>query len=140
MPLIKPSRFVEGTQDLYDRRVYVIRPKQELLDHIVELCPEAASELEIYNGSTVVMTEEVPFEGSLEGWRPTIKMKCKEAFIRENFNYFPIADMDKPNDLLVDMDTLVAFFDQWWIAEESDYIELIEGSWKTRECCRDELD
>ncbi|WP_395742125.1 hypothetical protein [Prosthecobacter sp.] len=124
------------THDLYCRRVYVVRSKPELIVQLKELGSKLdADAIELLQSPTVVMTEEVPFERDLEGWRVAIMNKCKEAYLRESMDFFPLSALELPEGLLTDMATLTAFFDQWWDAEEADSIEIVSGSWKTRECC-----
>ncbi len=126
---------IDENQDVYARRVYVVRPKKELLDLILSIDPTCKDEIDLYNRPTVVMTEDVPFEREIEGWRGAIESKCKEAFLRDNIYDFPLFDMDKPENLLIEMDILIQYFDKWWVIEEADdYIEIIKGSWKTRKC------
>ncbi|WOO40909.1 hypothetical protein [Rubellicoccus peritrichatus] len=135
--MIKEPQFLDGTQDIYDRCVYVIRPKEELIDFILKLRPGANENLNYFRIPTAVMTEAVPFEQDLEGWRIPLKNKCKEAYLRENINEFPLCEIEKPEGLLENMDTLICFFDKWWVAEEADHIEIVKGCWKTRECYDD---
>jgi hypothetical protein len=126
---------INKEQDVYSRRVYVIRAKKELIELILKIDPSCIEEVWVYKMPTVVMTEEVPFERDIEGWRKGIKNKCKEAYIRENIQDFPLSVMEKPDRLLKEMDILLKFFDNWWIAEEAeDCIEILDGSWKTDKC------
>jgi hypothetical protein len=134
--MIREPRYLPETRDLYRRRVYVIRAKPELIAHlIVNGAKLDADEIDAMQTPTVVMTEEVPFERDLEGWRPAIKNKCKEAFFHETLEYPPLSLLELPEGLFTNMDILTAFFDRWWNAEEADDIEIVAGCWKTRECC-----
>jgi hypothetical protein len=130
--MIKKTKMVPGKQDTFSRRMYVIRARPELIAHVKGI----ADDLETIDTSpTVVMTEEVPFEEEIEGWNITIAKKCKEAFLRSNFDVFPLTAMEKPEALLEDMDVLVAFFDKWWTSERvGNYLEIVRGSWKTHDC------
>ena len=135
--MIREPRFLPETRDLYCRRVYVIRAKPALIDHLTEIGVKLDSvDMESLQRPTVVMTEEVPFERDLEGWRRAIENKCKEAFFRETLEYPPLSLLELPERLLTDMTILIAFFDRWWDAEEADDIEIVAGCWKTRECCQ----
>ncbi len=135
--MIREPRFLPETQDIYCRRVYVIRAKPSLIAHLTEIGAKLdVDDINSLQSPTVVMTEEVPFERDLEGWRPAIKNKCKEAFLRETLEYRPLSLLELPEGLLTDMDILTAFFDRWWEAEEADDIEIVAGCWKTRECCQ----
>ncbi|WP_395752595.1 hypothetical protein [Prosthecobacter sp.] len=134
--MIREPRYLPETRDLYCRRVYVIRARPELIAHlIVSGANLDAHEIDEMRSPTVVMTEEVPFERDIEGWRPAIKNKCKEAFFRETLEYPPLSLLELPEGLLTNMDILTAFFDRWWDAEEAVDIEIVAGCWKTRGCC-----
>lgn len=134
--MIREPRYLPETHDLYGRRVYVIRAKPELIAHLNGK-GENLDEHEIISmqSPTVVMTEEVPSKRDLDGWRPAIKNKCKEAFFRRNMNWSVLSRLGIPEGLLTDMDILTAFFDRWWDAEEAHDIEIVAGCWKTREFC-----
>ena len=133
--MIKEPKFIRETQGVFGRRVYIIRPKKELIDHILEIDPACKDDIDYFSMPTVVMTEEVSFEGDLEGWRSYIEDKCKEAYLRENIEDFPLSVMEKPEALLKDMNILKRFFDKWWITEEADdWIEILKDSWKTNKC------
>jgi hypothetical protein len=135
--MIREPRFLPETHDLYCRRVYVVRAKPELMAHLPEIGAQLeAADIDLLQRPTVVMTEEVPFERDLEGWRRAIENKCKEAYLRETLEYRPLSLLQLPVGLLTDMDILVAFFDRWWEAEEADDIEIVACCWKTRECCQ----
>lgn len=114
----------------------MIRPRPALIAHLTESHPQVnADDVKFLQQPRVVMTEEVPFERDLEGWRPAIKNKCKEAFLRQTLEWHPFSLLQLPEGVLINMDTLTTFFDQWWEAEEAEDIEIEAGSWKTRECC-----
>lgn len=133
--MIREPRFLPETGDIYGRRVYVVRAKPALIAHLKHITSQLdTDDFEFIQRPTVVMTEQVPFEQDLEGWRPAIMNKCKEAFLRETSDYLVMSLLRPPRELFADMATLTAFFDQWWDAEEADDIEIEAGSWKTCEC------
>ena len=130
--MTKEPKLVPGKQDVFCRRMYVIRARKDLIDHIKNISPESIG---LERALTVVMTEEVPFEEDFEGWQKAIANKCKEAFLRDNIDEFPLTVLEKPESLLHNMNALIAFFDKWWIAERAtDYLEIVRGSWKTSQC------
>lgn len=114
------------SQNPITRRAYVIRPRQELIDHLL-----AAAEpdlIGICEEPTVVMTEPLPFEGKLEGFRSLILKRCKEAFLNNLFDFEPFTDLSQRNVLLGEQSSLVETFDRWWTTEEVDTLE-IPTSW-----------
>lgn len=123
---------MEDTQDIPDRRVYVVRPGEALLeklkvveDHdlVTQLCKP-----------WVVMTEELPFEKFLEGWRSKILELCKSEFLKKNFDFDEEYILYLPEEilpLLPDIEYTKEFFDTWWIAEEADYIQIPTNWTKT---------
>ena len=128
--MIKAPRFLEETGDLYCRRIYVVRPNDVLLDEIRSRSSSSGVDLEYIQMPRVVMTEEVPFERDLEGWRPAILRKCKQAFVVEMWEDLETIGLPLPDAISTDLDVQLALFDSWWIAEEAEEIEIVAGSWK----------
>jgi hypothetical protein len=108
------------------RRAYVVRPRQDLLDRLREIGEEDL--LGLCGEPSVVMTEPLPYEGKLEGYRALILAKCKEAYISDLFEFEPFSDSAQRVKLLGDHETAVATFDQWWTAEKADTLE-IKTTW-----------
>lgn len=77
---------------------------------------------------TIVMTEALPFEGKLEGYRALILEKCKEAFLEAFFRDGLFSDASQRDALLGQGISLNESFDLWWTAEEVETIE-IQTTW-----------
>ena len=122
--MIKPARFLEGTQDLICRRTYVVTANEEFKAVMKEL---NIDELENMSFPVVAMTEEVPFERDLEGWRSAIRSNSKESFLREFVSEYPMELREK---LSAKRSEGTIKFDDWFVATEAESIELIAGSWK----------
>ena len=103
------------------RRTYLIRPLPKLLE---QLTAQGESDAIGVCGPTALMTEALPFEGGLEGYRGVILSRCKEAFMAGLLEFDPFSDAQKRDSLLGAYPTLVAAFDAWWTAEEIDTIEI----------------
>lgn len=108
------------------RRAYFIRPLPALFERLISL--GLAEDAEFLAPPTVVMTEMLPFEGGLEGYRSLILNKCKEAFLNGLLEYEPLSDSSYRNRLLGEDLTLADCFDIWWAAEEVETIE-IKRTW-----------
>ena len=108
------------------RRAYCIRPRPELATRLEAI--GLTDDADFLCQSTVVMTEALPFEGKLEGYRALILKKCKEAFLSELFGYFPLSELAHREALLGKDRSLAEAFELWWSAEEVDTIE-IETTW-----------
>ncbi|MCP4157066.1 MAG: hypothetical protein GY757_55650, partial [bacterium] len=65
------------SQDIPCRRVYIVQPKEKLLEQVRNLADNDI--LEGISIPHVVMTEELSFERYLEGWRAKILELCKMA-------------------------------------------------------------
>ncbi len=121
---------MSSSQDIPDRRMYVIKPRLCLIKKITPFF--SSSGLEFVEKPNVVMTEELPFEQHLEGWRAVILKKCKEAFIKEQMEYGIFCELEEKDlgDLLGSTSDMQECFDKWWLAEETaDWIE-IPMNWK----------
>lgn len=110
-------------QNLLLRRAYLIRPRTELTTALRNSELEE-DHVEFVSRSVVSMTELLPYEGKLEGYRALILRNCKEAFVRELFECFPLADDAIRSALLGEIVTLEGCFDKWWTAEEIETIEI----------------
>jgi hypothetical protein len=110
------------SQNLPLRRAYVVRARPELSPRLSEL--GLADDIEFLSQPIVVMTEAVPFEGKLEGYRSLILRKCKEAFIADFLEFFPLSEVAHREALLGKDVALADAFDLWWIAEEVETIEI----------------
>lgn len=108
------------------RRAYVVHPRQELIDRLLQV--GEADSIGIYGEPSVVMTEPLPYEGKLEGYRSLILSKCKEAYLIDLFQFSPFSDALQRNALLGEYPSLVEVFDKWWVAEEANTLE-IETTW-----------
>jgi hypothetical protein len=104
------------------RRAYVVRPRPELAPRLLAL--GLADDIEFLSRQTVVMTEAIPFEGKLEGFRALVLKRCKEAFIADFLEFLPLS-VAAHRDALFGKDVALAdAFDLWWSAEEVDTIEI----------------
>lgn len=110
---------LHDAQNPLERRAYVICPRPELAHRLAAFGLSDA--LEFLGSPTVVMTEAVPFEGKLEGYRSVILRKCKEAFLSALFESL---GADLCEVLLGDNAAPADAFDLWWIAEEAEAIEI----------------
>lgn len=114
------------TQDILDRRVYVVRPLEELVAKLTPiLSQEDISDL---LRPTVVMTEELFFEKHLEGWRRSILKKCKHQFISEQLEFGLLYEVKDIESVLGCPNNAEEFFDKWFCAEEAEYTQ-IETNW-----------
>jgi hypothetical protein len=109
-------------QDPSLRRAYVVRPRPELAARLEAL--GLADDIEFLGQQTVVMTESLPFEGKLEGFRALVLRRCKEAFLAELFEFLPLSEAAHREALLGKGIALVDAFDLWWSAEEAETIEI----------------
>ena len=116
-----------NNQDIPCRRVYVMRPNESLLEKISLL--DDVELLKDINRPQVVMTEELPFEEYLEGWRLKILNICKVTFLKEILLEYPIMNEQTAVELLGSVEPTSELFDQWWEAEEAEYTE-IKTNWK----------
>lgn len=87
-----------------------------------------ADDLDFLGQPTVVMTESLPFEGKLEGYRALILGRCKEVFLDALLQDGPLSNLAQRETLLGQGTSLSAAFDLWWTAEEIDTME-IETTW-----------
>jgi len=116
----------EKGQNPLMRRAYYVRPKHELAKLLESI--GMADAVEFLAEAKVVMTEALPFEGKLEGWRSLILHRCKEAFLNATFEDWPPSDMSRLETLLGKDEEGKLDFDRWWTAAEVDVIE-VETSW-----------
>lgn len=114
------------SQDPIIRRAYIVRARPELIDRLVEF--GASDLIGICGEPSVVMTEPLPYEGKLEGYRSLILKKCKEAYLADLFQFEPFNSVPERSALLGDYPSLSEIFDRWWVAEEADTLE-IGTSW-----------
>lgn len=110
------------SQNPLTRRAYLIRPNQELKAHFLEM--EQQDLIDSLLIPTVVMTEALPFEGKLEGYRTLIQTKCKEAYLTDLFALEPFENLSERQTLPGDQTSLIETFDKWWILEEVDTLEI----------------
>lgn len=117
-------------QDLPRRRVYVIRATPELLARAKGLPDDDL--VDVLATPHVVMTEELPFERYLEGWRNSIRVVSKLKFLEEILEtYCPFASVADALQVLGSTTVTEELFDRWWVAEEAEYTELEPSSWRT---------
>ena len=108
------------------RRAYLIRPRPELSTHLIQNGQEELAD--ICSEATVVMTEALPYEGKLEGYRAKILEKCKETYVADILTFDPLMDANVCTQLLGNYSKLTELFDRWWTAEEVSTLE-IETTW-----------
>jgi hypothetical protein len=108
------------------RRAYAIRARPELAEKLAAI--GLADDFDLLGQQTVVMTQAVGFEAKLEGRRELILARCKEAFLNDLFEFFPLSHQSNRQALLGEGLSLAKAFDLWWSAEEVETIE-IETSW-----------
>jgi hypothetical protein len=98
-----------------------MHPKEALIEKLL-----STGETERFGiwGPTVVMTEALPFEGKLEGYRSLILKKCKVAFLEDLFEYKPFSDAGFQDILVSGEHRLDKVFDCWWTAEEIYTLEI----------------
>ena len=121
--------YMKNPQDIPSRRVYVVKPKLELKEHLSKLGKQDL--FDYLNEPTVLMTEELPFEEFIEGWRTKIKRKCKEHFIESLSGKYCTFETKEERDQTLGTSTSDEdLFDKWWSTEEADYMQ-IETNWKS---------
>ena len=103
-----------------------MRPRPELLQRLEAL--GLADDADDLGQPTVVMTEALPWEGKLEGYRSLILKKCKEAFLNGFFEFEPLSVLSHREALFGKDIELASAFDLWWTAEEVETVE-IETAW-----------
>jgi hypothetical protein len=108
------------------RRAYCIRPKLELSQRLASIGLE--DDFEFLGNPKVVMTEALPYEEKLEGFRTTILKFCKEAFINDLCEFMPLSELEHREALFGKNASLTEAFDHGWVAEEVDTIE-IKTTW-----------
>lgn len=116
-----------NTQNQSLRRAYCIRPRPELVARLKAIGLDS-DDTEFLCQSTVVMTEALPYEGKLEGFRALILKKCKEAFLNELFAFAPLSELAHREALFGKDSQLADAFELWWLAEEVETIE-IQTTW-----------
>ena len=116
----------EDPQNPSERRAYLVRPRENLAQSLESI--GMANDVDALCQATVVMTEALPFEGKLEGYRKLILKSCKVAFVEAFFQDGPLSDTSQREALLGKSITLAESFDLWWTAEEVDTIE-IQTTW-----------
>lgn len=132
--MFKEPQLVEGRQDVYSRKIFVVAPKDCLVARLIEIEPR----LERFSGAlyrpAVYLTPEVPFEESLEGWSPSLKRIIRRKFLEQYRTKwsedFPAVEI--PDNVFTSDDEVAMFFDRWWtIREAEDYHEFIDQAWIT---------
>jgi hypothetical protein len=132
--MFKEPRLVEGRQDTYSRKVFVVAPRECLVAHLIEIEPRLERFSEALYRPAVYLTPEVPFEESLEGRGPGLKRIIRRKFLEqyrtEGTEDFPVVEI--PDDVFTSDDEIANQFDQWWtIREADDYHEFIDRAWIT---------
>lgn len=118
--------YKDNPQNPLLRRAYYVRAKSELAKLLESIGMADASE--ILGEAGVVMTEALPFEGKLEGYRSLILTKCKQAFLNAKFEDWPLSELPLLERSLGKDALGMLDFDRWWTAEEVDVTE-VETSW-----------
>ena len=113
----------EDMQNLSERRAYCVRPRPDLAQRLKSI--GMADDIDVLGQHTVVMTESLPFEGRLEGYRILLLKKCKEAFLEAFIEDGPLSEILQREALLGKGLSLTESFDLWWTAEEIEIIEIL---------------
>ena len=100
-------------QDEYYRITLIIRPNEKLLSFIESII-DVDDDINDFELSTVITTEEA----RLEGLRPIIHSKTKEAYLRVNVEEFPLCEMSIDESVFELKESIETFFDKWFIMEE----------------------
>ena len=108
------------------RRAYIVRPSEALLARLASMFD--AEDVKHFGRHVIVTTEPVIWEGKLEGFRATILREIKQAHLEEYFEDYPFSDTARRTEILGSELANPETFDRWWIAEETDIIE-IETNW-----------
>ncbi|MBK1829515.1 hypothetical protein JIN77_02160 [Verrucomicrobiaceae bacterium R5-34] len=132
--MFKEPQLVEGRQDVYSRKIFVVAPKECLVAHLIGVEPRLERFSEALHRPAVYLTPEVPFEESLEGWAPGLKRIIRRKFLEqyraEGSDDLPAVEI--PDDAFTSDDEIAKCFDQWWtIREADDYHEFIDRAWIT---------
>ena len=113
---------LEDPQNPAIRRAYIVRSRETLLLRIAEIGDEDLAGS--FQMPTVVMTEILPFEGKLEGFRSLIIERCKAEFILSINEFFPFSDKAHHAQFIGQHASVSEAFDIWWSIEEADTIEI----------------
>ena len=116
-----------NNQDIPDRRIYLVKPRIKLINILKNL-----KEDEIVTDVLrphVVMTEELPFEEYLEGYRKTVLELCKLGFLKENIHEYPLIPESLWSNIPSINDISVETFDMYWETVEAEYTN-IPTTWK----------
>jgi len=116
--------FMSNNQDILGRRVYLVKPKKELIE-LLE-CSEVIKDV---SQPHMVFTEELAFEQHLEGYRSKILELCKLQFLAENIIEYPLIPIGSWVRIPRISEISVEAFDLYWIAEEATYTD-IPMTWK----------
>ena len=118
---------MSNNQDFPTRRIYVVKPRQELIDKL--RCLDAREVVGDLTVPFVVMTDELPYEKYLEGWRKTILEQCKLNFIKRFILEFPWIPEEYWEEIPRISELSTEAFDLYWEAEEAHYLN-IPTTWK----------
>jgi hypothetical protein len=116
------------TQEVSDRRAYLVSPNESLLAEI-----EAYRDQDFYEDlikKLVVMTDYLPWEEYFESWRAKILVNCKMAFLSQLLIEYPAMEAQMAIEILGSNNPSVELFDRWWLAEEIECLQ-IPTDWKT---------
>lgn len=117
------------TQDIESRRVYVVKPKAILLERLSKYGDDRLTD--ILSRLHVIMTEELPFEEYLEGWRSQTLMVAKSQYLEELLVSYPaFSSASEAEAIIGGSNPSVELFDQWCVAEEAEYTELPTQTWR----------
>jgi hypothetical protein len=109
-------------QDRGIRRAYLIRPRPALAPKLESM--GLADELDFLARQTVLMTEPLPYETKLEGYREVILEKCKEIFLKDLCELSALADATHRETLFGRGISPLEAFDLWWTAEVVETMEI----------------
>ena len=130
--MFKEPRLVEGQQDTYSRKVFVVSPKDCFVQHLIDCDNRLERYAEALYRPAVFFTPEVPFEASLEGYSSGLKRIIRKEFLKryreDGFKDLPKVSIS--DGAFVNDDEIAKQFDQWWtIREANNYSEFVDGSW-----------
>lgn len=127
----KPKR-VEGRQDVYGRKIFVVSPKDSFVNFLIEQNPDLERFKEPLYRPTVYLTPEVPYEESLEGYAFGLLRIIQREFL-DHYKRADIYGLPKvpiPEFSSDDEEEVRHQFDHWWtIREANDYFEFLDQAW-----------
>ena len=106
---------------------YIVKAKDSLFEQLSSVNSGLG---EYFRQNYVLVTENLDYEVYFEGWKKTIKQKCKIHFVKET-----IYLLDYPKKELImlfgEFNSEEDLFDKWWSLELADCDE-IPTDWKSK--------